>query len=864
MEKTPPHPLIVVTPEDIKKVRQLYATDDVKRIKEGIDAVQEWIKKQDHLSEAGKYLSRTILERVYIIEKGSLEATKKRVEKMLTFRGMMPELCMNRTVGEFETLWDCVNYVPLPKLNPSDRSRVMVTQFLTEKLEQFSLLAYFRYCYVIGEYRLNFDYTPAERFIIDLTNIHIGLLGKLNPVVVKKAEVLCSEGIGTKIKGIHILHAPPFIDKLVMLLKQALREKVANRVHVHNSYEDLYKHIPKEILPKDYGGDETSCSKLSEQWRQSLKQDDAKRLLKESDKLISDESKRHESKFNEEYMDKPGDMDKAIDILQEWITKQEHLIKKDFTRDYLERAIISMKGSVERAKTKIDKICTMRTLVPRLFQFCDVKNDLKNLREVFHHGFLPKLTQDHKRVYIAQPKYNGYNQEIFFANWQAVLLYFDHCTFHDYNDGFISVHDLRNVNIVDFVAAANLIDARDCFAVSFQGYSMRIKEIHIISESKAVDILVAVVKKLISRKLLDRIHVLKTVAELHNYVPKEILPADFGGNEKQFAELCDDWVNVLSEDKNVKYFKHMRQAGTNESLRQVSTFNEEYMDKPGDMDKAIDVLQDWLMKQAHLIKKDFSRDYLERAIISMKGSVERAKTKLDKLCTMRTLLPRLFQCCEVKADFKHLREVFHHGFLPKLTDDHKRVYIGQAKSNAINQELFFTQFQSVVLYFDHCTFNDYNDGYVTIHDIRNVNIVDFVAAANLIDARDLFSVAFVGYALRIKEIHIISESKAIDILFTVIKNLVSKKLMDRIHVHKTVDTLHDYVSKEILPRDFGGNEKQFAELCDDWVDVLSEEKNVKYFKDMREAGTSESFRQVGKFNEEYMGMPGTFRTLTVD
>lgn len=71
------------------------------------------------------------------------------------------------------------------------------------------------------------------------------------------------EGFGTKIKGIHILNAPTFVDRLVFLLKQALREKVASRLHVHNSYEDLHKHIPKEILPKDYGGDEQYCSKLS-------------------------------------------------------------------------------------------------------------------------------------------------------------------------------------------------------------------------------------------------------------------------------------------------------------------------------------------------------------------------------------------------------------------------------------------------------------------------------------------------------------------------------------------------------------------------------------------------------------------------
>lgn len=306
MDEIPHHPLIVVTNENVKKVRQMCNLDDPKRIKESVDAVEEWLKKQDHLAGAIPYLGRAVIERVYIITKGSVELTKRRLERLLTTRGMMPELCLNRTVQEFETLWECVNYVPLPKLNPSDQARVMVTQFTTDKLEPFSILTYFRYCFLIGEYRINFDYTPSERFVIDLTNIHLGLLSKLNPIVVKKAEVLCTEGIGTKIKGIHILNAPPFIDKLVFLLKQALREKVANRVHVHDSYEDFYKHIPREILPKDYGGDEPSLSKLNDQWREILKGEEAKKHISDAEKMISDESKRQTAKFNEEYMGMPG------------------------------------------------------------------------------------------------------------------------------------------------------------------------------------------------------------------------------------------------------------------------------------------------------------------------------------------------------------------------------------------------------------------------------------------------------------------------------------------------------------------------------------------------------------------------------
>ena len=59
MEEIPHHPLITVTQEDMKKVRQQYDINDVRRINDAIDQVEEWIKKQDHLVEASKYLSKS-------------------------------------------------------------------------------------------------------------------------------------------------------------------------------------------------------------------------------------------------------------------------------------------------------------------------------------------------------------------------------------------------------------------------------------------------------------------------------------------------------------------------------------------------------------------------------------------------------------------------------------------------------------------------------------------------------------------------------------------------------------------------------------------------------------------------------------
>ncbi|XP_052751926.1 uncharacterized protein LOC113513888 [Galleria mellonella] len=303
---SPSLPLVQVSAEELKGTRKRLGINDVQMIRESLDNVEEWLKKQPHLVEASQHMSRTILERFFVLARGSVEGTKTKIEKLFTTRGMMPELSMHKTVNEFEKLWEVVNYIPLPKLSPKDLTRVMITQFLTDKLDDFSLLSYFRYNFLVGEFRLNYDYCASETFVIDLKNLSIGHLTKLNPIVIKKAELLCTEGFGTKINGIHIVNATPFVDKLLLILKSSLKPKVADRVHVHKTYDDLQKYIPKEILPKDYNGNEQSCAKLAEQWKEVLRSEEATRVIENMDKLITDESKRDVSKFNEEYLGMPG------------------------------------------------------------------------------------------------------------------------------------------------------------------------------------------------------------------------------------------------------------------------------------------------------------------------------------------------------------------------------------------------------------------------------------------------------------------------------------------------------------------------------------------------------------------------------
>lgn len=49
-----------------------------------------------------------------------------------------------------------------------------------------------------------------------------------------------------------------------------------------------------------------------------------------------------------------------------------------------------------------------------------------------------------------------------------------------------------------------------------------------------------------------------------------------------------------------------------------------------------------------------------------------------------------------------------------------------------------------------------------------------------------------------------------------------------------------------------------------WNSILSTKEFRNHWREMSGARTDEARRQADQYNEQYMGMPGTFRSLSVD
>lgn len=66
---------------------------------------------------------------------------------------------------------------------------------------------------------------------------------------------------------------------------------------------------------------------------------------------------------------------------------------------------------------------------------------------------------------------------------------------------------------------------------------MRVKGIHIVSQSKVVNALVGIFKQIFSAKTASRIHTYSSMDDLYDIIPKDIMPVEYGGKEMSFAEV---------------------------------------------------------------------------------------------------------------------------------------------------------------------------------------------------------------------------------------------------------------------------------------------------------------------------------------
>jgi hypothetical protein len=290
------------------------------------------------------------------------------------------------------------------------------------------------------------------------------------------------------------------------------------------------------------------------------------------------------------------------------------------------------------------------------------------------------------------------------------------------------------------------------------------------------------------------------------------------------------------------------------------TFNEDENIR----DQALDTIKNWLRKQPHL--PDTWDEH--RLLIFLKGchfSLELCKKKLDMYFTVRTHIPEFFSHRDITSpDLQKVLSIVDGAVLPGLTPDFARVSVCRA-----SKQDFDTPNMADVI---KVTFmiGDIRMGMEETGVAYDIYIVDvgFPLAKHFFNVNPLvFKKMFVciqeAYPVIIKQIHIVNASSFIYTAINTVKPFLGETLSKTIHVHMGVETLYDFVPKEILPEEYGGTAGKLVDFKRQWLKKLEESR--AWFKQEESVKADETKRVQQDINyNAVFGMEGSFRKLSVD
>lgn len=70
-----------------------------------------------------------------------------------------------------------------------------------------------------------------------------------------------------------------------------------------------------------------------------------------------------------------------------------------------------------------------------------------------------------------------------------------------------------------------------------EAYPVKLKEVHVVNVSPIVDTIVNFVKPFLKEKIRQRIHIHSSLEALYEFVPKAMLPAEYGGDAGPIKDM---------------------------------------------------------------------------------------------------------------------------------------------------------------------------------------------------------------------------------------------------------------------------------------------------------------------------------------
>ncbi|XP_071526878.1 alpha-tocopherol transfer protein-like isoform X13 [Panulirus ornatus] len=278
--------------EELQQRAKEEINEDPERRAQDIEHIRDWLKHQPHIK--ARTDDWTIL-RFLRGCKFSLERTKEKLDMYYTCKTLCPEWYKNRDPQDkkLRSILELGLFLPLHGLSPHG-TRVVLARPALRDPNTTDMNDATQAILLMVDVLLAEDESVAitgVELVMDAGAMTFQHAAQLNPTIIKKASIIMQEGYPVRPKGLNYINTPAAFDTVFNIFKSFMKEKMKRRVHIHGSdLESLYKEVPKEVLPVEYGGTNGTIEEIKKYW---LDRVDARRdWLLDDENYGVDESKR--------------------------------------------------------------------------------------------------------------------------------------------------------------------------------------------------------------------------------------------------------------------------------------------------------------------------------------------------------------------------------------------------------------------------------------------------------------------------------------------------------------------------------------------------------------------------------------------
>ncbi|VVC27775.1 Cellular retinaldehyde binding/alpha-tocopherol transport,CRAL/TRIO, N-terminal domain,CRAL-TRIO lipid [Cinara cedri] len=275
------------------------------------------------------------------------------------------------------------------------------------------------------------------------------------------------------------------------------------------------------------------------------------------------------------------------------------------------------------------------------------------------------------------------------------------------------------------------------------------------------------------------------------------------------------------------------------------------------LDEDVTMLIEWMSKQPHLPEIS-DRKWLSHFIVGCKYNLRRAKQTMDAYFVSRAEYPELI----CTFDYEYLKEKMKTGIsvvLPKLTPQANRVVIVNIKPIENHVKLDFSLLIKLsISYLDLYVMEEPLRGAVLVLDIKHLPLGQFMNIEPT-QIKTFIKMTLNSFPISLKGIHFINPPSFIGQVITFLKMFLPNKIKNRIFVHDTLESLQQFVPKNVLPDQYGGTDGDLDEITQNWFEYFKSKDEFLRNRPMADLSKRVSQTKVNDFGAE-----GTFKKLEID